>query len=848
MFAVSAPPHDFARMMAPVAIEILGEPNKTLSNKVELRWGSRGALSVNIAKGTWCDHSDGDCGGGVLDLLKSKKDLDKPDAVEWLRVHKYLPPAGANGHAKPKIVATYDYTDADGDLLFQVCRLEPKDFRQRQPDGNGWLWKMDGVERVIYRLPSVIAAVSAGRTVYVAEGEKGVHAIETLGLVGTCSPAGAGKWHARYNPVFAGADVVILPDNDPQATKPDGTPLWHPDGRPVLPGQDHAADVASHLLGVAERVRVLPLPGLPLKGDVADWVAADGTAAKLEELAALVDVERPLPNGKDNYGPGEDQSPEPPPHAGRTRGRTEDPGEFVWPQPLDFLTEPNSEAPELHAEHIPEAVNDFVFDTAQRMGADPTSVALAAIVACASVASDDWKVQPKRHDATWTENARPWGAVLGSPSIKKTPVIMACTKPIDALDAAGRRRHAEAMRIYKAAVKAAKADKTGETPEPTHPRLDRYLVENTTTEALSEILREDDGARQRAPGRKVLVRQDEMSEFFANLDRYRAGGNGGGDRGAYLRLYNGGPYSTDRIGRGSFSVPNWSATFLGGMQPGPIQNIAKNATEDGLLQRFLYVVPGPQKPGADRKQWAEAQGRYEALFPALAGMHPPRTPDGKHIQVVVFHADAHQHREAVDTMAEVMALMPDTSPHLLSAYGKWPGLFARVALSFHLIELADAKAAGSESPYPLVISEQTARRAGAFMLEIALPHLLRAHMLMFSTTQTGHARWIAGYILAERFERITSRDLVRVYSPLKAPEAKTELGEVMASLVTVGWLEPEPPTNAAKPVHAWRVNPAVHVLFAQRAEQEQERRRKARERVAAVFGAEKPEQAEADPL
>ena len=150
-----------------------------------------------------------------------------------------------------------------------------------------------------------------------------------------------------------------------------------------------------------------------------------------------------------------------------------------------------------------------------------------------------------------------------------------------------------------------------------------------------------------------------------------------------------------------------------------------------------------------------------------------------------------------------MAQLPDTSSQLQSAFGKWPGLFARLALTFHLIEIADARANGTASPYPLVITEQTARRAAAFMLEIALPHLLRAHRLMFSTAQTGHAQWIAGYILAERLERITSHDVVRAYGSLRAPEARDELAAVMASLVTIGWLEPEAPTNPAKPVHAW---------------------------------------------
>src|SRR5215218_1145942 len=41
--------------------------------------------------------------------------------------------------APRRIVATYDYHDADGQLVFQVVRYEPKGFRQRRPDGNsGW--------------------------------------------------------------------------------------------------------------------------------------------------------------------------------------------------------------------------------------------------------------------------------------------------------------------------------------------------------------------------------------------------------------------------------------------------------------------------------------------------------------------------------------------------------------------------------------------------------------------------------------------------------------------------------------------------------------------------------------
>lgn len=507
--------------------------------------------------------------------------------------------------------------------------------------------------------------------------------------------------------------------------------------------------------------------------------------------------------------------------------------ESFWPKPLDFLARGDRPAPILAEHHIPAALFPFVSDTAERMGVDPAGVALAALVSCASVITDNWKVQPKRYDNTWTESPRLWGAIVGDPSIMKSPVIAACTRPIDKLEADARRRHASEMRSYKAQLKAAKADKTGETSDPPYPRQDRFLIEGATVEAISEVLRDDEAARFDAVAGKVLSRHDEMAEFFGGLDRYKAGGSGGSDRGAYLRLFNGGPFTVDRIQRGSFSIANWSACFLGGIQPGPIQRIAKDAADDGLLQRFIYVVPGEQRTGLDRTPDQTAQARYAALFPALVALHPPRTLDGERDQVVAFHADAHEHREAVESYARAMAALPDVSTRLKSAFGKWPGLFARLALTFHLIEVADARARNCPASITTIILPETAERTADFMREIVLPHLLRADALMFSSTQTGHAAWIAGFILSRELEVVTARDITRAYGALRPPEAARELQHTMKHLTIVGWLEPELPANIAKDVSTWTVNPAVHVLFADRGEREKQRRAEARENIRA---------------
>ena len=94
--------------------------------------------------------------------------------------------------AARRVVATYDYHDADGTVVMQAVRYDPKGFAQRQPDGfGGWVWHLRGLdERPLYRLPQILDAVAHGRTVWVAEGEKDVDALVLAGLDATADLVG----------------------------------------------------------------------------------------------------------------------------------------------------------------------------------------------------------------------------------------------------------------------------------------------------------------------------------------------------------------------------------------------------------------------------------------------------------------------------------------------------------------------------------------------------------------------------------------------------------------------------------------------------------------------------------
>ena len=148
-------------------------------------------------------------------------------------------PSGQQAKQKPQIVATYDYTDEQGVLLFQVVRFEPKDFRQRRPDGNGdWGWKLGDVRRVPYRLPELLEGLGKEATAYIVEGEKDADRLRALGYFATCSPGGAGKWRAEFSQHFQPGDAVsIVADRDPS-------------------GRDHARKVHASLqcAGVEARI------------------------------------------------------------------------------------------------------------------------------------------------------------------------------------------------------------------------------------------------------------------------------------------------------------------------------------------------------------------------------------------------------------------------------------------------------------------------------------------------------------------------------------------------------------------------------------------------------------------
>ena len=157
----------------------------------------------------------------------------------------------------PIITDPYDYTDAEGELLYQVVRYQPKAFKQRRPDDNGgWIWDLNGITPTLYHLPEVTQAIADDKLVFIVEGEKDADNLRQYGQVATSISGGAStKWHPSLVPLLEGAKVVIIADNDEA-------------------GRKYALYVANLLYGWCSTLKLLTLP----TKDVSDFLMVETTS------------------------------------------------------------------------------------------------------------------------------------------------------------------------------------------------------------------------------------------------------------------------------------------------------------------------------------------------------------------------------------------------------------------------------------------------------------------------------------------------------------------------------------------------------------------------------------------
>lgn len=135
--------------------------------------------------------------------------------LKWSDLRKRDDSKSFNASSR-RIVATYQYTDENGNTLYEVVRYEPKSFSVRRIKEDGtYEHNLNGVRHVLYNLPLLKSYAHSIYIVFV-EGEKCAEAVTNLGFVGTCICNGANsKWCPEYEEQLKGIEMLtIICDSD----------------------------------------------------------------------------------------------------------------------------------------------------------------------------------------------------------------------------------------------------------------------------------------------------------------------------------------------------------------------------------------------------------------------------------------------------------------------------------------------------------------------------------------------------------------------------------------------------------------------------------------------------------
>ena len=476
--------------------------------------------------------------------------------------------------------------------------------------------------------------------------------------------------------------------------------------------------------------------------------------------------------------------------------------------------------PELPQGLLPPVIEQFARANGDQMGADPSGLAVAALVTCAAAIPDKVQIKVKRH-ADWTESARLWAALMGPPSAKKSPIISAATGPLCSLDV-------EMMRAWQKRLQEYDALSADEKKGRQKPPQTRLRLEDVTIEAAQQVLEGSPWG--------VLMLQDEVSGFFGAMDKYNGGKGASADRAFWLRSFNGGQFALNRVSRGAAIIDNLSVSMLGGIQPEPLRKIAGDAVDDGLLQRLFPIMLRNATMGRDEPM-PPVNSQYRTL---IDGLHRLQPPVWMGEDVLQFDDGAQKVRRDLEAKHLELQSLETINRKLASHIGKYDGLFARLCVIWHCVEyientmLVDAPDWRGEA-LPATVTEATAQRVATFLHKFLLAHSIAFYSGVLGLSDD-HDRLtaIAGHILAHKLDKITNRDVQRGDKTMRGLK-EYEIRPLLEQLCALGWLDKLDGPRPSSAPH-WIVNPKVHQKFADRGQREAHRRQEARQTIQALAG------------
>lgn len=516
------------------------------------------------------------CGGGNLNIQHSsgrykcysgecpeadiRKAIDSLEGKEpWKPEPKWVK------SIRPASETTYYYPDRSGDDLARIIRIDPgdggkKEFRQGYKDGHVWKSGMPQETRKflpIYNYAAVRAAIKVNQRIWIVEGESTVEALRELGIPATTTIGGSAGFMAYgdYKFDLRDASLILCPDRDTKGL------AYMAQWAEMFPDQV----VGYYLCGTRGLWANLSAEsdGMDIADAIADYGYSPGDLAKQvitrEEFLAATTEKKPRES--------------------RSTGIITD------IEKANLMSALALKERKASIDIFPDHLADLLRRDGLKQNIDPVSYTayllpvVCSLMGITGLALTKSFVVP---NVIWSILIqRSGGGKSRAESVIKSQILK---WEIEATD-----RYKEKKAAFDESSERAKRNKKGligvgslSEDVPLKPTKRTYLITETTPEAILNRLVEqvDEGV--------VLIR-DELKAMFGSLGRYS---KGGGEVEALLELWNGAAIIVNRVkledclitGKTRFSIG-------GGIQPGKLKSIFSANDDQGLLARFLPVMP-----------------------------------------------------------------------------------------------------------------------------------------------------------------------------------------------------------------------------------------------------------------
>lgn len=404
---------------------------------------------------------------------------------------------------------------------------------------------------------------------------------------------------------------------------------------------------------------------------------------------------------------------------------------------------------------LPEPFAGYVREASEAIGCDSSFIATSLLVSMAGAIGNTRVIEVK---PGWTEPAVIFAALVGESGDSKSPALDAGVGEV-------KRRQADAFKVYQEeraryekqaeAHKARlsewkKAGTKGDAPtEPQKPRLERFVVNDVTVEALADRLADNP--------RGLLLCRDELSGWFGSFDAYKA--SRGADVAHWLSMHRAQDLIVDRKhgDRTVLYIPRAAVSIIGGIQPETLRrSLGAEHFENGLAQRFLITSP-PRRTHcwSERTVSQAVQGRITKVFDHLYGLSFNTDNFGRPepVRIPFTTTGKPAYKKFYNEHAQEAA---ELSGELASAWMKLEAYCARFALVIHLVRVA------SHSPPPEDLNAIDAKSVeSAVSLTRWFGHEIKRAYLALNGDDVQQEHRELAHLIQRKGGRITVRELMR---------------------------------------------------------------------------------------